>query len=109
MSSGVLTDRGITIETIAFDEGGELPGWRSASLLFAGWLDQAGQAAVKRAVAPGCDCQLTPKTQCLATVNTQGKRHLPNGRACGVPSQHRVTWVNIVHSRADLPGDRSDR
>jgi len=25
MFSGVLTDRGITIETIAFDEGGELP------------------------------------------------------------------------------------
>ena len=33
--SGMLTDRGITIETIELDEGGELPNWREADLVLA--------------------------------------------------------------------------
>jgi len=35
MFSGMLTDRGITIETIELDEGGELPTWREADLVLA--------------------------------------------------------------------------
>ena len=33
--SGMLADRGITIETIELDEGGELPSWREADLVLA--------------------------------------------------------------------------
>lgn len=35
MFSGMLTDRGIAIETIELDEGGELPHWREADLVLA--------------------------------------------------------------------------
>jgi len=35
MFSGMLTDRGIAIETIELDEGGELPNWREADLVLA--------------------------------------------------------------------------
>src|SRR6516164_1507064 len=35
MFSGMLTDRGITIETIELDESGELPNWREADLVLA--------------------------------------------------------------------------
>ena len=35
MFSGMLTDRGITIETIELDGGGELPHWREADLVLA--------------------------------------------------------------------------
>ena len=49
---------------------------RSASLMFSGWLDQAGRRP-GAAAAPARDCRLTPKTQRLATVNTPGNMHLP--------------------------------
>jgi len=35
MFSGMLTDRGLAIETIELDEGGELPDWRDADLVLA--------------------------------------------------------------------------
>ena len=35
MFSGMLTDRGITVETIELDEGGELPDWREVDLVVA--------------------------------------------------------------------------
>ena len=35
MFTGMLTGRGITIETIELDEGGELPSWREADLVLA--------------------------------------------------------------------------
>jgi GMP synthase-like glutamine amidotransferase len=35
MFSGMLADRGITIETIELDEGGQLPDWREADLVLA--------------------------------------------------------------------------
>ncbi len=57
--SGMLTDRGIAIETIELDEGGELPDWREVDLVLAmggpmGVHDEAGHpwlAGEKRWIA----------------------------------------------------------
>src|SRR5215471_5975451 len=57
--SGMLTDRGIAIETIEVDEGGELPDWREVDLVLAmggpmGAYDEAGHpwlATEKRWIA----------------------------------------------------------